>query len=72
MTYTVSAIRRGFHGTALPLDLIPARSSLPVDLAIVAGFAVVALARRGRPLPPPSLNASWTSSRRPAYSCERT
>jgi ABC-2 type transport system permease protein len=44
MTYAVSAIRRGFHGTALPLDLIPARSSLPVDLAIVAGFAVVALA----------------------------
>jgi len=44
MTYAVSAIRRGFHGTALPLDLIPARSSLPVDLAVVAGFAVVALA----------------------------
>jgi ABC-type multidrug transport system permease subunit len=44
MTYAVSAIRRGFHGTALPLDLIPARSSLAVDLAIVAGFAIVALA----------------------------
>ena len=23
MTYAVSAIRRGFHGTALPLDLVP-------------------------------------------------
>ncbi len=28
MTYAVSAIRRGFHGAAMPLDLIPARSSL--------------------------------------------
>ena len=44
MTYVVSAVRRGFHGTALPLGLIPARSSLVADLAIVAGFAVVALA----------------------------
>jgi hypothetical protein len=44
MTYVVSAIRRGFHGTALPLDLVPARSSLPTDLAVVAGLAVVALA----------------------------
>jgi len=44
MTYVVSAVRRGFHGTALPLDLVPLRSSLVTDLAIVAGFAVVALA----------------------------
>ena len=44
MTYVVSAVRRGFHGTALPLGLIPARSSLLADLAIVAGFALVALA----------------------------
>jgi MYXO-CTERM domain-containing protein len=44
MTYTVSAVRRGFHGAAMPLDLIPARSSTLTDLAIVAGFAVVALA----------------------------
>ena len=44
MTYAVSAVRRGFHGAAMPLDLIPARSSTLTDLAIVAGFAVVALA----------------------------
>jgi ABC-type multidrug transport system permease subunit len=44
MTYVVSAVRRGFHGAALPLDLVPARSSVFADLAIVAGFAVVALA----------------------------
>jgi MYXO-CTERM domain-containing protein len=28
----------------MPLDLIPARSSTLTDLAIVAGFAVIALA----------------------------
>jgi MYXO-CTERM domain-containing protein len=44
MTYAVSAVRRGFHGAAMPLDLIPARSSTLTDLVIVAGFAVVALA----------------------------
>jgi len=44
MTYVVSAVRRGFHGTALPLDLVPVRSSVAADLAIVAGFAAVALA----------------------------
>jgi MYXO-CTERM domain-containing protein len=44
MTYAVSAIRRGFHGTALPLDLVPMQSSVMTDLAIVAGFAAVALA----------------------------
>ena len=44
MTYAVSVVRRGFHGTALPLDLVPARSSLGTDLAIVAGFAAVTLA----------------------------
>jgi ABC-type polysaccharide/polyol phosphate export permease len=44
MTYVVSAVRRGFHGTALPLDLIPVQSSMLTDLAIVAGFAAVTLA----------------------------
>jgi len=44
MTYAVSAIRRGFHGTALPLDLVPPRSAALTDLAVVAGFAVVMLA----------------------------
>jgi ABC-2 type transport system permease protein len=44
MTYAVSAIRRGFHGTALPLNLVPPRSSTLTDLAIVVGFAIVALA----------------------------
>ena len=44
MTYAVSAVRRGFHGTALPLDLVPGRSSLASDLAIVAGFALVSVA----------------------------
>jgi ABC-2 type transport system permease protein len=44
MTYVVSAVRRGFHGAAMPLTLIPARSSALGDLLVVAGFAVVALA----------------------------
>ena len=44
MTYVVSAVRRGFHGAAMPLTLIPSRSSALTDLLIVAGFALVALA----------------------------
>lgn len=44
MTYVVSAVRRGFHGAAMPLGLIPPRSSVLTDLAIVVGFAVVSLA----------------------------
>ena len=43
-TYAVSAVRRGFHGTALPLNLVPVQSSVLTDLAIVAGFALVMLA----------------------------
>jgi daunorubicin resistance ABC transporter membrane protein len=44
MTYVVSAVRRGFHGAAMPLTLIPSRSSALTDLLIVAGFALIALA----------------------------
>jgi len=43
MTYVMSAARRGFHGAALPANLVPS-SSGAVDLAIVAAFAVLAVA----------------------------
>jgi ABC-2 type transport system permease protein len=42
MTYTVDAVRRGFHGTRLPAELV-ASGSATVDLAVVAGFAVLAV-----------------------------
>src|SRR4029077_14906581 len=44
MTYALPGVRRGLHGTALPLNLVPMQSSVLTDLAIVAGFAFVALA----------------------------
>ncbi len=44
MTYTVSAIRRGFHGAALPAGLVPAGGSAALDLALVTLAALVALA----------------------------
>jgi daunorubicin resistance ABC transporter membrane protein len=43
MTYTVSAIRRGFHGDALPAALVPAGGSAAMDLALLALVALVAL-----------------------------
>jgi daunorubicin resistance ABC transporter membrane protein len=43
MTYVMSAARRGFHGGALPAGLVPTGSAA-LDLAIVAAFAVVAVA----------------------------
>jgi daunorubicin resistance ABC transporter membrane protein len=43
MTYTVSAVRRGFHGAALPAGLVPGHSSATVDLALIALSALVAL-----------------------------
>jgi ABC-2 type transport system permease protein len=42
MTYVVSAARRGFHGGAVPVGLVPAGSAL-TDLTVVAGFAVLAV-----------------------------
>jgi ABC-2 type transport system permease protein len=44
MTYTVSAVRRGFHGAALPAGLVPAHSSGLFDLALIALSALLALA----------------------------
>ena len=44
MTYAVSAVRRGFYGAALPADLVPAMSSLALELTIGALFAVLAIA----------------------------
>ncbi len=44
MTYTVSAIRRGFHGDALPAALVPGGGSATMDLALVALAALLALA----------------------------
>jgi daunorubicin resistance ABC transporter membrane protein len=43
MTYVMSAARRGFHGGALPAGLVPSGSGA-VDLAVVAAFAVLAVA----------------------------
>ena len=43
MTYAVSAVRRGFHGAALPARPRPGVVG-PHRSGIVAGFAVVALA----------------------------
>jgi daunorubicin resistance ABC transporter membrane protein len=44
MTYAVSAVRRGFYGAALPAGLVPSSSSLALELAVCALFAVVAIA----------------------------
>ena len=52
MTYTVSVIRRGFHGDALPAALVPAGGSAMMDLACSRwspwwpSSAAVALCRR--------------------------
>jgi daunorubicin resistance ABC transporter membrane protein len=43
MTYVVSAARLGFHGGAVPAGLVGAGSAV-TDLAVVAAFAVVAVA----------------------------
>jgi daunorubicin resistance ABC transporter membrane protein len=43
MTYVVSAARRGFHGGAVPAGLVGAGSAV-TDLAVVAVFAIVAVA----------------------------
>jgi daunorubicin resistance ABC transporter membrane protein len=43
MTYAVSAVRRGLHGGSLPDGLLPAWSSPPLELAVVAIFAVLSL-----------------------------
>jgi daunorubicin resistance ABC transporter membrane protein len=43
MTYTVSAVRRGFHGAALPAGLLPSHSSAVTDLGLIALSAALAL-----------------------------
>jgi daunorubicin resistance ABC transporter membrane protein len=43
MTYAVSAVRRGLHGDALPSGLLPGWSSAPLELAVTALFALLAL-----------------------------
>jgi ABC-2 type transport system permease protein len=43
MTYAVSAVRRGCYGAGLPAGLVPASSSVAVDLAVVTAFAVLAV-----------------------------
>jgi daunorubicin resistance ABC transporter membrane protein len=43
MTYTMSAVRRAFHGAALPGGLIPDGSAAG-ELAVVGAFALAALA----------------------------
>jgi daunorubicin resistance ABC transporter membrane protein len=44
MTYAVSAVRRGLHGDALPPGLLSGWSSAPLELAVSAVFALLALA----------------------------
>jgi ABC-2 type transport system permease protein len=44
MTYAVSAVRRGFYGAALPDGLVPAWSSVALELSVCALFAVAAVA----------------------------
>jgi ABC-2 type transport system permease protein len=43
MTYAVSAVRRGFHGSAGVAGLVPAGSAI-TEIAVVAAFAVAAVA----------------------------
>jgi len=43
MTYTVSAIRRGFHGAAMPAALVPGHGGAATDLALIALAALVTL-----------------------------
>jgi daunorubicin resistance ABC transporter membrane protein len=43
MTYAVDAVRRGFHGAHVPASLL-ASGSAALDLAVVTGFAVAAVA----------------------------
>jgi daunorubicin resistance ABC transporter membrane protein len=42
MTYTVSAVRRAFHGGALPASLVPGGSAAR-DLIVIGAFAVAAV-----------------------------
>jgi hypothetical protein len=44
MTYAVAATRRGLHGAHAPAALMPAWSSAWLDLALLAAFAILALA----------------------------
>jgi ABC-type polysaccharide/polyol phosphate export permease len=43
MTYAVSAVRRGCYGAVVPAGLVPATSSAPLDLSVVAVFALLAV-----------------------------
>jgi daunorubicin resistance ABC transporter membrane protein len=44
MTYAVSGVRRGLYGDALPAGLIPPSSSVALEIAVSALFAVLAVA----------------------------
>lgn len=44
MTYAVAATRRGLHGADVPAALLPAWSSAWLELALLATFAILALA----------------------------
>ena len=43
MTYAVSAVRRGCYGAILPAGLVPATSSVAIDLAVITAFAILAV-----------------------------
>ena len=43
MTYAVSAVRRGLHGSTLPAGLLPTWSSAPLELAVTCAFALLSL-----------------------------
>jgi daunorubicin resistance ABC transporter membrane protein len=44
MTYAVSAVRRGLSGSALEAGLLPATSSMGLELGVCALFAIVSIA----------------------------
>lgn len=43
MTYTMSAVRRGFYGDALPAGLLPASGSATLELAVITAFALLSI-----------------------------
>jgi daunorubicin resistance ABC transporter membrane protein len=43
MSYTVSAVRRGFYGDTLPAGLLPAGDSAAVEMLVITAFALLSI-----------------------------
>ena len=43
MTYTVSAVRRGFYGDTLPAGLLPAGGSVAGEMLVITAFALLSI-----------------------------